>query len=58
MNKKLKRILIGISSLLVLAIVLFGGFYAVVTSTPRAIRKTALEHELIPSGVEQAVRES
>jgi len=55
MNKKLKRILIVIGGLLVLVIVLVGVFYTIVTSGPREMRKTVLEPELVPTGIEGTV---
>jgi imidazolonepropionase-like amidohydrolase len=50
-----KRVPIAISGVLLLIIVLAGAFYTVVSSTPRSIRKTALDPDLIPKGIEQTV---
>ncbi len=55
MNKKLKRILIIVGGLLATVVILAGIFYAVVSSTPRAIRGLALEQESIPQGMEKTV---
>jgi len=50
-----KRIPIAIGGVLLLLIVLAGAFYTVVSSTPRSIRKTTLDSDLIPTGIEQTV---
>jgi imidazolonepropionase-like amidohydrolase len=50
-----KRIPLLIGGILLILVVLSGIFYTVVSSTPRSIRKTALDPDLIPLGIDQTI---